>query len=56
MNKNVNDPDKRDKEENLQGSKSDPQKTEMEGLKEGGNDPVVHSDDKPRDNDGKQEG
>ena len=37
----------------LQGSKSDPQKTEMEGLKQGGKEPIVHSDDKAKDEEGK---
>jgi hypothetical protein len=37
-----------------QGSKSDPQMTELEGLKEGGKEPHVHQEDKARDSDGKQ--
>lgn len=36
-----------------EGSKSDPQMTELEGLKEGGKEPHVHHDDKPRDGEGK---
>ena len=32
--------------ERLQGSETDPQKTELEGLKKGGVDPVVHPGDK----------
>lgn len=32
----------------LKGSKTDPQKTEMEGLKEGGVEPVVHQGDKEK--------
>jgi hypothetical protein len=36
-----------------EGSKSDPQMTELEGLKEGGKEPHVHKEDKPRDGDGK---
>lgn len=32
--------------ERLQGSESDPQKTELEGLKKGGVEPVVHPTDK----------
>lgn len=30
-----------------EGSKSDPQMTELEGLKEGGKEPHVHKEDKP---------
>lgn len=30
-----------------EGSKSDPQMTELEGLKEGGKEPHVHTEDKP---------
>lgn len=32
--------------ERLQGSETDPQKTELEGLKKGGVEPVVHPTDK----------
>ena len=42
-----------DNEKELTGSKSDPQKTEMEGLKKGGVEPNVHPDDLPRDEKGK---
>jgi len=42
-----------DNEKELTGSKSDPQKTEMEGLKKGGVEPNVHHDDLPRDKKGK---
>ena len=35
--------------ERLKGSKTDPQKTELEGLKEGGVEPAVHPDDKEKD-------
>lgn len=38
-----------------QGSRSDPQMTELEGLKEGGKEPHVHKEDKPRDGDGERE-
>lgn len=41
--------------EKLKGSKSDPQKTEMAGIKEGGVDPHVHEDDRPKDEKGKRE-
>lgn len=41
--------------EKLKGSKTDPQKTEMEGLKKGGVDPNVHTDDKPKDEKGRTE-
>lgn len=34
--------------ERLKGSKTDPQKTELEGLKEGGVEPAVHPDDKEK--------
>lgn len=37
-----------------EGSKSDPQMTELEGLKEGGREPHVHKEDKPRDGEGKK--
>ena len=40
-------------DEKLTGSKSDPQKTEMEGLKKGGVEPNVHPDDKAKDEKGK---
>ena len=30
------------------GSKSDPQKTEWEELKQGGKEPIVHADDKEK--------
>ena len=39
----------------LKGSKSDPQKTEMEGLKQGGVEPNVHEDDRPKDEKGRTE-
>ncbi len=55
MQENKNRPDNNDNEEKLQGSKSDPQKTEMDGLKQGGKEPVVHADDKARDDEGKTE-
>ena len=41
--------------EKLKGSKTDPQKTEMEGLKQGGVDPNVHREDKPKDEKGRIE-
>ena len=41
--------------EKLKGSKSDPPKTEMEGLKQGGVEPDVHEDDKPKDEKGRTE-
>ena len=41
-----------DKSKYDKGSKSDPQKTELEGLKEGGREPKVHQDDKARDDEG----
>jgi hypothetical protein len=41
--------------EKLKGSKSDPPETEMEGLKQGGVEPNVHEDDKPRDEKGRTE-
>ena len=41
--------------EKLKGSKTDPQKTEMQGLKEGGVEPNVHQDDKPKDEKGRTE-
>ncbi len=45
--------DKNTKHENQhpsyeEGSKSDPQMTELEGLKEGGREPHVHKEDMPR--------
>lgn len=45
-------PDKNEKvgpqndNERLKGSETDPQKTELEGLKQGGVEPVVHPGDK----------
>ena len=53
MAEKINRPDKNDNDDRLKGSKSDPQKTEMEGLKEGGKEPIVHADDKARDDEGK---
>jgi hypothetical protein len=41
--------------EKLKGSKSDPQKTEIEGLKRGGVEPNVHEDDRPKDEKGRTE-
>ena len=41
--------------EKLKGSRTDPQKTEMEGLKQGGVEPNVHQDDKPKDEKGRAE-
>jgi hypothetical protein len=41
--------------EKLKGSKSDPQKTEMEGLKRGGVEPNVHEDDRAKDEKGRAE-
>jgi hypothetical protein len=41
------------KDKSLKGSKSDPQKTEMKGLKKGGVEPAVHTDDKAKDEKGK---
>jgi hypothetical protein len=41
--------------EKLKGSKSDPQKTEMEGLKRGGVEPKVHEEDRPKDEKGRTE-
>ena len=41
--------------EKLKGSKSDPPKTEMEGLKKGGVEPNVHEDDRPKDEKGRTE-
>ena len=55
MAENLNRPDKKDSNERLEGSKSDPQKTEMQGLKQGGKEPIVHPDDKARDDEGKKE-
>jgi hypothetical protein len=52
MDKRNEDNDQRSADEKLQGSKSDPQKTELEGLKQGGKEPVVHEEDKARDEDG----
>jgi hypothetical protein len=48
--------------ERLKGSKTDPQKTEMEGLKKGGVEPAVYPSDKkdatekPREAEEKEEG
>lgn len=42
-----------DHDKELTGSRTDPQKTEMEGLKKGGVEPNVHPDDLPRDEKGK---
>jgi len=39
-------------QDKLKGSKSDPQMTELEGLKEGGKEPIVHEEDKGKDEDG----
>lgn len=52
--------DRSDNQENQnptynEGSKSDPQMTEFEGLKQGGKSPHVHEDDKPLDDDGEQD-
>lgn len=52
--------DKNENQENQnptynEGSKSDPQMTELEGLKKGGKEPNVHNDDKPRDSEGKRD-
>ena len=44
-----------DNVEKLKGSKTDPQKTEMEGLKKGGVEPNVHPDDRPKDEKGRTE-
>lgn len=44
-----------DNEKKLTGSRTDPQKTEMEGLKKGGVEPNIHQDDLPRDEKGKTE-
>jgi len=44
-----------DNTEKLKGSKTDPQKTEMEGLKKGGVDPNVHPGDRPKDEKGRTE-
>ena len=41
------------KQERLEGSRTDPQKTEMEELKQGGKKPIVHEEDKPLDHEGK---
>lgn len=41
--------------EKLKGSRTDPQKTEMEGLKRGGVEPNVHPQDKPKDEKGRVE-
>ena len=41
--------------EKLKGSKTDPQKTEMEGLKKGGVEPNVHPQDRPKDEKGRTE-
>lgn len=38
-----------------EGSKSDPQMTELEGLKKGGKEPHVHETDKPRDEGGEKD-
>ena len=53
MDEKKHDHKEKESEERLQGSKSDPQKTEMEGLKQGGKEPVVHNEDKPKDEEGK---
>lgn len=44
--------DQKTSDEKLQGSKSDPQQTELEGLKQGGKEPIVREEDKARDEDG----
>lgn len=41
--------------DHLTGSKTDPQKTEMEGLKKGGARPVGNEEDKPKDTKGRKE-
>ena len=41
--------------EKLKGSRTDPQKTEMEGLKQGGIEPNVHPEDRPKDEKGRTE-
>jgi hypothetical protein len=51
--------DNKNKQENQnptydEGSKSDPQMTELEGLKDGGKQPHVHKEDKPRNSEGQQ--
>ena len=53
MNDRENDLKKKENDEKLQGSASDPQKTEMEGLKQGGVEPNVYPDDKAKDEKGK---
>jgi hypothetical protein len=35
--------------------KSDPQLTELDGLKKGGVEPTVHTEDKPKDKEGRTE-
>jgi hypothetical protein len=59
MTNNSGNPDKRTDNDNnlekLKGSRTDPQKTEMEGLKKGGVEPNVHPDDKPKDEKGRTE-
>jgi hypothetical protein len=46
--KNVSEPEQK-------VSKSDPQLTELDGLKKGGVEPTVNPEDKARDGDGKRE-
>jgi hypothetical protein len=41
--------------EKLKGSRTDPQQTEMEGLKQGGVEPNVHPGDRPKDEKGRTE-
>jgi hypothetical protein len=41
--------------DNVEGSQTDPQKTEMKGLKKGGVEPVVNEEDKPKDGKGRKE-
>ncbi|MEO8582496.1 MAG: hypothetical protein ABI415_01800 [Flavitalea sp.] len=50
--------DEKDKKTNVEaeeGSQSDPQLTELDGLKKGGIEPHVHPDDLAKDNKGKKD-
>lgn len=53
MQEKKNERPENDHDEKLKGSKSDPQKTEMEGLKKGGVEPNVHPEDVARDEKGR---
>jgi len=44
--------DHKGEDEYAKGSKTDPQMTELEGLKDGGREPMVHEEDRSRDEEG----